>query len=670
MYINRPLNGVLSAFTLAEMMVVMLILSIIMAAMAPVMTTRNKIDQSSPWQWAPNGTDAYYGIGASQVAMIGQHTAAQDDLNSRLIVNASGSNNHILFKNGNNTLGALNLNGNNLLLGSLREANSPHADDNVSVGFNIQQTGTGSVVLGSSASTNTPHTVVIGNSSSAIRENAVSIGYNSNAEAVNSIGIGPSVRTSGDNGIAIGNNVRVEENSIVIGRNSNTQVGHDSILLGNDISRYSSYMTIIGLHDGSAKSVYGEYSVSIGYNTTMSNNSSYPSEGAIAIGNKARAMRERAINLGYNADYTYGAEMPDSIAIGSSVSSVHSNSIAIGTNAIAGNTNLPNTVATVSEIAIGLNSKAYLPRSIAIGEAAQTGTQSSQKINSIAIGHRANALGSYSVSLGQDATTANDNSIAIGSAEARGEDSIAIGTGAFAEMNNNIAIGTNACENVGAYSNVVCIGPDSGPDDEKQKGSNRMYLGNPDTIVYLPGHLVVGGAVVLNAKLNYGSTILRAGNNRGGAYGIIRSDNMDGDDDNLRNAWDKDASQFERELMSKFEINMSSDRRLKYVGKASTSGLDKIRQLKVFNYTFKKDEKKTPHVGVIAQDLQKVFPDAVKKGVDGFLTIRFEDMFFAMINAIKELDSRITALEKENQELKEQNKQLDARLKIIEAKLK
>ena len=39
------------AFTLAEMMVVMLILSIVMAAMAPVMTTRNKLDQSSPWVW-------------------------------------------------------------------------------------------------------------------------------------------------------------------------------------------------------------------------------------------------------------------------------------------------------------------------------------------------------------------------------------------------------------------------------------------------------------------------------------------------------------------------------------------------------------------------------------------------------------------------------------------
>ena len=90
-----------------------------------------------------------------------------------------------------------------------------------------------------------------------------------------------------------------------------------------------------------------------------------------------------------------------------------------------------------------------------------------------------------------------------------------------------------------------------------------------------------------------------------------------------------------------FRTTPVSDRRLKYVGKENTSGLDKIRQLKVFNYTFKKDEKKTPHVGVIAQDLQKVFPDAVKKGVDGFLTIRMENMFYAVINAIKELDSRV-----------------------------
>ena len=89
--------------------------------------------------------------------------------------------------------------------------------------------------------------------------------------------------------------------------------------------------------------------------------------------------------------------------------------------------------------------------------------------------------------------------------------------------------------------------------------------------------------------------------------------------------------------------------------------------------------------------MQKVFPDAVTKAKDGFLRIRFEDMFYAMINAIKELDSRITALEKENQQMSEilkqvqndnrklqddnrklqnDNKKFEARLNALEARLK
>ena len=60
----------------------------------------------------------------------------------------------------------------------------------------------------------------------------------------------------------------------------------------------------------------------------------------------------------------------------------------------------------------------------------------------------------------------------------------------------------------------------------------------------------------------------------------------------------------------------------------------------------------------MAQDLQKVFPDAVTKGDDGFLRIRMEDMFYVLVNAVKELagmfdkqDDRIVQLEKENKQL-------------------
>ena len=87
---------------------------------------------------------------------------------------------------------------------------------------------------------------------------------------------------------------------------------------------------------------------------------------------------------------------------------------------------------------------------------------------------------------------------------------------------------------------------------------------------------------------------------------------------------------------------MTSDRRLKNVGEKYTAGLDELKKLDLFHYTFKKDENKTPHVGVMAQDLQKVFPDAVIKGDDGYLCIRLEDMFYAVINAVKELDAKIS----------------------------
>jgi hypothetical protein len=90
----------------------------------------------------------------------------------------------------------------------------------------------------------------------------------------------------------------------------------------------------------------------------------------------------------------------------------------------------------------------------------------------------------------------------------------------------------------------------------------------------------------------------------------------------------------------------TSDRKLKNIGKKYVAGLDKISQLKVYNYNFKDDKTKSPRVGVIAQQLQKVFPSAVFKGEDGYLRIRWDEMFYAVINSIKELDDKLIAMAK------------------------
>ena len=127
-------------------------------------------------------------------------------------------------------------------------------------------------------------------------------------------------------------------------------------------------------------------------------------------------------------------------------------------------------------------------------------------------------------------------------------------------------------------------------------------------------------------------------------------------------------------------IAETSDIRLKNVSGPSKAGLKEINALEVVNYTYKKDEKKEPHVGVIAQQLQKIFPNSVIKDDEGFLRIKKEEIFYAMVNSIKELfakiqdltakvtglDKRITELEQQNKLLKEQNEAFEKRLAKLE----
>ena len=47
------------------------------------------------------------------------------------------------------------------------------------------------------------------------------------------------------------------------------------------------------------------------------------------------------------------------------------------------------------------------------------------------------------------------------------------------------------------------------------------------------------------------------------------------------------------------------------------------------------------------------------KGEDGFLRIRLEDMFYAVINAVKELDNRTSAQEKKIKELEKRIEELE-----------
>ena len=53
----------------------------------------------------------------------------------------------------------------------------------------------------------------------------------------------------------------------------------------------------------------------------------------------------------------------------------------------------------------------------------------------------------------------------------------------------------------------------------------------------------------------------------------------------------------------------------------------------------------TDHFGLIAQDVEKIFPNIVKKDQKGYLSINYIELIPILINAMQEQNSRIKQLE-------------------------
>ena len=84
-----------------------------------------------------------------------------------------------------------------------------------------------------------------------------------------------------------------------------------------------------------------------------------------------------------------------------------------------------------------------------------------------------------------------------------------------------------------------------------------------------------------------------------------------------------------------------SDRRLKNLDGNFSSGLAEIIKIKPVRYRYKDDnamgiQDREEHVGLVAQDVQKVIPEAVTENKKGYLLVNNDPIIWTMLNAIKE----------------------------------
>ena len=321
-----------------------------------------------------------------------------------------------------------------------------------------------------------------------------------------------------------------------------------------------------------------------------------------------------------------------------------------------------------------------------------------------------------------------------------GDHNIAVGTNALTNLKigyNNTAIGYNACSEITNSSNKTCIGANSGPHSgtssenylkvlDSGDNEQRTYIGSkpngyggdavleihnvnnyddakagnsstasgdysPTGIYYIKGGSQANTTTVINGNLivrgrpyfTVGSRLYHFHDRNQPTGAQYRLYGFGGSNDAsyfATCAYDPSTYTFNSNCVN-LRPKKLSDRRLKDIGAKSTIGMDDLRKINVYNFTFKNDKDKKPQVGVIAQELQKVFPNSVVKGDDGYLRIKWDEMFYAAINAVKELDKRLVALvkrttnvetqisklERENSSLKAQVESLTTRVNKLKA---
>jgi hypothetical protein len=89
-----------------------------------------------------------------------------------------------------------------------------------------------------------------------------------------------------------------------------------------------------------------------------------------------------------------------------------------------------------------------------------------------------------------------------------------------------------------------------------------------------------------------------------------------------------------------------SDRRLKTLNGNFTSGLEQILKLKPVRHRYKDDNAlgihdPQEHVGLVAQEVQRVIPEAVTENGKGYLLVNNDPILWSMLNAIKEQQGQI-----------------------------
>ena len=249
---------------------------------------------------------------------------------------------------------------------------------------------------------------------------------------------------------------------------------------------------------------------------------------------------------------------------------------------------------------------------------------------STAMGYNTSAIGFASTAMGFDTTASGGYSTAMGyRTSAYGANAIAMGNETETNGNNTVAMGFNT---FAGGANSTAMG-----DSTSASGANSTTMGietrSGDYASLVIGQYNSSGFSATDAN-NYSpsNTAFVIGN------GINDSNRSDA----FKVMFNGDAT-VSNDLTVSGDVNVSSDARLKANIASLGSTIAKLLLIDGKSYTMKKDGKQK--IGVLAQDVQKVFPELVSKDDNEMLAVNYQGLVPVLINALKEQDEKISRLE-------------------------
>ena len=335
--------------------------------------------------------------------------------------------------------------------------------------------------------------------------------------------------------------------------------------------------------------------------------------GQFAVGYGTQATGHTAFSSGFStvASGNYSTAMGnDSDASGNFSTAFGYGTSALGTISTA--MGIATTAAGYAATAMGFNSFAGGNYSTATGYITSAGGYAS-----FSAGEFTYATGDYSTAMGYETTASGDNSTAMGyyTEASGGYGSIAMGNQTTASGDNSTVMGEGGTAS-GAASTAMGRGTTASDYASLvvgQYNSSGSTANSPEAFSTSNTAFVVG-----NGTDN---------SNKSDAFKVM----FNGD------------TTVSNDLTVNGDVNISSDARLKSNIVTLGSTLSKLLLIDGKSYIMNKSGKEK--IGILAQEVQKVFPELVSKDDDEMLSVNYQGLVPVLINAIKEQEDKISRLE-------------------------